>query len=266
MIQKSIFIISKMDCPSEERLIRMKLDSISDIQSLKFDIQERSLSVYHKGDYQEILASLDELKLDTKYDKTEQTEEIEIIIEDNSKEKSLLWQVLLINLFFFLLESVTGFLSNSMGLVADGMDMLADTMVYGLGLIAVGSTMAKKKNIAKISGYFQFALAIFGFGEVVRRFLGYEETPNFEIMISISVLALIGNSLCLYILNKSTNQEAHMQASMIFTSNDVIANIGVIVAGVLVLWTDSKYPDLIIGTLVLGLVFQGAYRILQLAK
>jgi Co/Zn/Cd efflux system component len=242
----------------------MKLDSISNVQSLKFDIRERSLSVYHKGDYQEILASLDELKLDTKYDKTEQTEEI--IIEDNCKEKSLLWQVLLINLFFFLLESVTGFLSNSMGLVADGMDMLADTMVYGLGLIAVGGSVTKKKNIAKISGYFQFALAIFGFGEVVRRFLGYEETPNFEIMISISVLALIGNSICLYLLNKSTNQEAHMKASMIFTSNDVIANIGVIVAGVLVLWTDSKYPDLIIGTLVLGLVVQGAYRILQIAK
>lgn len=253
-----------MDCPSEERLIRMKLDDISDIQSLKFDIQERSLWVYHKGDYQEILARLNELKLDTRYDKTEQAEEI--IIEDTSNETSLLWQVLLINLIFFLLESITGFLSNSMGLVADGMDMLADTMVYGLGLIAVGGSMAKKKNIAKMSGYFQFALAIFGFAEVVRRFFGYEETPNFEIMISISVLALIGNSLCLYLLNKSNNQEAHMKASMIFTSNDVIANIGVIVAGFLVLWTDSKYPDLIIGTLVLGLVLQGAYRILQLAK
>jgi len=41
-----------------------------------------------------------------------------------------------------------------------------------------------------------------------------------------------------------------MQASMIFTSNDVVINLGVITAGVLVNWLDSSKPDLIIGTIV----------------
>ena len=57
-----------------------------------------------------------------------------------------------------------------------------------------------------------------------------------------------------------------MQASMIFTSTDVIVNLGVIVAGVIVYLTASKLPDLTIGTIVFALVARGAYRILRLSK
>lgn len=102
--------------------------------------------------------------------------------------------------------------------------------------------------------------------EVIRRFIGVEEIPDFRMMIGVSVLALIANSICLYLLQKSKSKEAHMKASMIFTSNDVIINTGVIVAGVLVLLTQSKYPDLIVGTIVFLVVVRGAIRILKLGK
>ena len=57
-----------------------------------------------------------------------------------------------------------------------------------------------------------------------------------------------------------------MKASMIFTSNDVIINLGVIIAGFLVHMLNSNKPDLIIGTIVFILVIQGAYRILKLGR
>jgi Co/Zn/Cd efflux system component len=47
---------------------------------------------------------------------------------------------------------------------------------------------------------------------------------------------------------------------------DVIVNLGVIVAGVIVYLTASMLPDLIVGTIVFVLVGRGAYRILQLSK
>ncbi len=159
-----------------------------------------------------------------------------------------------------------GFLSNSMGLIADSLDMLADSLVYGLALFAIGGTTKVKKNIAKASGYFQLILAIFGITEVIRRFLGFGETPAFQLMIGISILALIGNAASLYLLQKSKSTEAHMQASMVFTSNDVIINVGVIIAGVLVFISDSKIPDLVVGTIVFFIVARGAYRILQISK
>jgi Co/Zn/Cd efflux system component len=188
------------------------------------------------------------------------------MVKSHDQERNVLWQVLAINFFFFILEMLTGFIAGSMGLVADSLDMLADSIVYGLSLFAVGGAVSRKKNVAKVAGYFQLALAVLGFAEVIRRFTGHGETPVFQLMIIISILALTGNTICLYLLQKSRSREAHIQASMIFTSMDVVANLGVIAAGVMVYLTASGFPDLIVGTIIFALVGRGSYRILQLAK
>jgi Co/Zn/Cd efflux system component len=264
-MNKTIFEISKMDCPSEENLIRMKLDGISSIAKLDFDIPNRKLTVFHSGQIDQIEQSVVELNLGGKKISTEQTDQTKF--KENENQKKLLWSVLAINLVFFIVEMTTGIISKSMGLVADSLDMLADSFVYGISLFAVGGTVIKKKRIAKLAGYFQITLAVIGFVEVLRRFLGAEKLPDFSTMIIVSILALIANGICLYILQKSkSKEEAHMQASMIFTSNDVIINLGVITAGLLVNWLNSSKPDLIIGTIVFGLVIQGAFRILKLSK
>jgi hypothetical protein len=44
-------------------------------------------------------------------------------------------------------QDETGWSSGSMGLVADSLDMLADALDYGLGLIAFDGIIAKKKSI-----------------------------------------------------------------------------------------------------------------------
>lgn len=265
-MQKTIYRISKMDCPSEEQIIRMELAGLSGIHSLNFDIPNRLLTVYHTEDCDTILQRLDNLKFDTSLLETVQIEKFSPVSHNPGLERTLLRQVLAINFVFFVVELSTGFISNSMGLVADSLDMLADSIVYGLALFAVGGTMLRKQIIAKVAGYFQLTLAGLGFLEVIRRFVGFEEVPAFQTMIIISILALAGNGLSLYLLQKSKSKEAHMQASMIFTSNDVIVNLGVIVAGVLVYLTNSKYPDLIIGTIVFFIVARGAFKILKLSK
>ena len=261
-MKRTIFKITKMDCPSEEQLIRMKLANLSDIKSLDFNIPDRILTVSHEGDYAPIYQKLDALNFNTSF--VSCVESNEVITSDHSTERKLLWQVLVINFFFFVLEIITGFIYNSMGLVADSLDMLADSLVYFMALLVVGGTLSRKRNVAAASGYFQILLAILGLGEVVRRFLGFRETPTFQVMIVVSVLALIGNALCLYLLQKSKSEEAHMKASQIFTSNDIIVNLGVILAAVLVYATNSRLPDLIIGIVVFFIVGRGAIKILKL--
>lgn len=262
---KTTFKVSKMDCPSEERLIRIKLEGMADIKKLEFDIPGRLVEIYHMNTYEGFLDALESLHLDTKLISSEEID-IEGMGDDPGQQSRVLWQVLAINFFFFVLEIIAGILAGSMGLLADSLDMLADSIVYGLSLFAVGGTVVLKKRIAGIAGYFQTALAVMGFVEVIRRFLGYGEVPDFRVMIIISVLALIGNASCLYLLQKSKSKEAHMQASMIFTSMDVIVNIGVIVAGAFVFLTGSNIPDLVVGTVVFVLVARGAYRILRLSS
>jgi Co/Zn/Cd efflux system component len=254
-----------MDCPSEESLIRMKLDGLSSIKKLDFDIENRMLAVFHSEEDPEIDKQLRELNLGSKRKETVNVRD-EDVPESVEIQSKLLWSVLIINFSFFVIEITTGLISKSMGLVADSLDMLADSLVYGLSLWAVGSTVTRKKKVARLSGYFQLLLAFLGLAEVVRRFISSEAPPDFRVLIIVSVLALIANAIALFLLQKSKSKEAHMKASMIFTSNDIIINSGVIIAGILVYLTQSKYPDLIIGALVFLVVVRGAFRILKLGK
>jgi Co/Zn/Cd efflux system component len=253
-----------MDCPAEEQMIRMKLEGMLQIKDLIFDIPNRLLEVYHEDDITAIESSIDNLDFNSTRLSTEDIEWTGS--SDKGIQRKALWIILLINFILFVVELTTGFISNSMGLVADSIDMLADALVYGLSLYAVGSFIARKKRIAKISGYFQMSLAVLGFVEVVRRFIGIGHLPVFQIMIIISLIALAGNIASLLILQRANTDEIHMKASMIFTSNDIIVNLGVILAGIMVFYTNSKVPDLAIGAIVFFLVARGAIRILKLSK
>ncbi|HET8886412.1 MAG TPA: cation diffusion facilitator family transporter [Salinimicrobium sp.] len=263
-MQKSEFTIQRMDCPSEEQLIRMKLERLQQIKYLDFDIPNRKLSVYHETEVDKIDEALSSLKLNSKLENTAEVDGLPV--NDTSVQKKTLWYVLGINFLFFVVEMTTGWISNSMGLIADSLDMLADSIVYALSLFAVGSTVIRKNKVAKASGIFQIVLAILGFIEVLRRFFEDSAIPLFGWMIGISILALIGNIVSLWLINKVKSSEAHMQASAIFTSNDILVNSGVILAGVLVYFLNSKLPDLIIGIIVFSFVMRGALRILKISK
>lgn len=261
---RTTFAVTKMDCPSEEQLVRMKLEGSSEVRALSFDLEQRRLEVVHSGDAATIARELDTLQLGSSLIDSVPSEDESF--ETAGAQRRLLIQVLVINLLFFAVEIVAGYLARSMGLVADSLDMLADAVVYGLSLYAVGRTARHKGSVATISGVFQLLLALLGLAETVRRFVTPLELPGFRAMIGISLLALAGNAACLYLLQKSRSREVHMQASMIFTSNDVIANVGVIVAGVLVLFTRSRWPDLVAGVAIFLLVGRGALRILRLSR
>ena len=62
-MQKSTYKITKMDCPSEENLIRMKLDGMTAIKNLDFDIPNRTLTVFHDGQGEQIEQSIIDLNL-----------------------------------------------------------------------------------------------------------------------------------------------------------------------------------------------------------
>ena len=57
-----------------------------------------------------------------------------------------------------------------------------------------------------------------------------------------------------------------MRASWILSTNDLIANLGVIVSGVLVSISGSRFPDLIVGTIISLIVVRGGVMILKDAK
>ncbi len=109
-------------------MIRMKLEGLTNIESLQFEIPARELTVYHTSGYGSILEALNSLDLDTRFISSDPVEITETH-QAHRQERHLLFQVLGINFFFFGLEMLTGFIAGSMGLLADSLDMLADSIV-----------------------------------------------------------------------------------------------------------------------------------------
>lgn len=90
--------------------------------------------------------------------------------------------------------------------------------------------------------------------------------PEPTLMIGVSFIALVANVICLALIAKHRDGEVHMRASWVFSKNDVIANVGVIAAGGLVLLLDEHWPDLVIGALIVFVVLRGGISILADAK
>ncbi|WDT85757.1 cation transporter [Alteromonas sp. 009811495] len=188
----------------------------------------------------------------------------EIEIKDQ-EQKAVLYWLLGINAVIFIIEMSVGLLADSTALIADSLDMLADAVVYGVGIYAVGKTIVHKANAAKVSGYFQLALGLLILFDIARR-ATFGSGPESMLMMGMGGVALIANVICLAIIRKQKNGEVHMRASWIFSANDVIANIGVILAGVMVYLFDTRWPDLVIGFIVSIVVLRGAVLILKDAR
>jgi Co/Zn/Cd efflux system component len=262
VLRESLFTVPKMDCPSEERMIRMALDEVAGVQSIRCDLSERQVRVVHGADPQEVSARLERLGLGAALIETTATPGA-AQVSDPIGEAQTLRIVLAINAVMFVGELAMAWFAQSAGLLSDSLDMFADAAVYGLALYAVGRSAHARTRTAHAAGWVQAALAIGALGEVVRRFL-WGSAPEPPLMMVVATVALAANVACLWLVTRHREGGAHMKASVIFSANDVIANAGVIVAGLLVSWTGSRYPDLVVGAVIAVIVGLGARRILRL--
>jgi Co/Zn/Cd efflux system component len=250
-------------------MIRMSLENCKSLKAMEFDIPGRMLRVYHDNDVDEINQKLINLNLGAKLLGTNEidSKELSEIIdnaksEDGKEFKVLIW-LLIINAVMFVVEFIVGIVAQSTGLIADSLDMFADAAVYATAIYAVGKSDQLKLKAAHLSGWLQVLLGLGALFEVMRRFI-YGSDPVSTLMISMGLVALVANVTCLMLIAKKKDSGAHMKASWIFSANDVIANTGVILAGILVMLTGSAIPDLLIGLIIVAFVLNGARRILQI--
>ena len=180
-------------------------------------------------------------------------------------EHRTLLMLLVINGVMFLAEAVVGWVAESTALLADSLDMLADAAVYGLSMYAVRQSTKIQQSAASISGVLQIALGIGVLAEIVRRAI-FGSEPTSLLMIGTGCIALVANLICLRLISKHRDGGAHMRVSWIFSKNDVIANTGVIIAGMLVMTLGSRVPDLVIGSIVAVVVVRGGMQIWRDAR
>jgi hypothetical protein len=263
-ISRSVFHIPGMDCPSEEQMIRLRLAD-AQVATMAFDLPGRSLVIDHGGLATDLLQRLEPLGYGAKLKESRplQVGDVAMAVADDAAESRVLWILLAINASMFVIEMIAGWWASSAGLIADAADMLTDAAVYGVALYAVGRDAKHKLAAARLAGLLQLFLALGALTETGRRIMT-GSSPEGVAMIGISLLALAANVTCLALISRHREGGVHMRASYIFTANDVLANLGVIVAGVAVAWTASPLPDWSIGAVISTMVLVSAVKILKL--
>lgn len=260
----STFHIPGMDCPAEEQVIRLRLADVP-TRFMDFDLPARTLVIGHAGDVEQLLARLAPLGWGTELMESRPLDDGKARqLPDDATEARVLWVLLGINALMFVIEMIAGWLAESAGLISDAVDMFADAGVYGVALYAVGRDARYKLSAARIAGGLQLMLALGALSETGRRIVT-GSSPQEIAMIGIALLALAANVSCLVLISRQRHRGVHMRASYIFSANDVLANLGVIVAGMLVAWTGNPLPDWVIGVVIGTMVLVGAIRILRLS-
>ncbi|WP_019197528.1 cation transporter [Afipia birgiae] len=190
--------------------------------------------------------------------------EIELDASNAAERKTLLW-VLGINFLQVIVAGLVGVLADSTGLLGAALDNLGDAGVYAVSIYAVGRTILAKVRVARLSGLLLIVLGLALLVEVLRRFFVGAE-PIGLAMIVTAIANAATNLLCLRLLRSHRDQGVHLKASWIFTTNDMLANAGIVVSGAAVMFFRSPLPDLIIGLVVVGIVLKGGWDILKEAR
>lgn len=181
------------------------------------------------------------------------------------RQGTVLKSVLAINAIMFVVEMAAGLLAGSVSLIADSLDMLGDTLVYGFSLYVISRGARMKAISALFKGGIMAAFGLFVLGQAVYKII-FPQVPEFEIIGAMGLLALAANGLCFALLWRHRDDDINMSSVWLCSRNDIIANASVMVAAVGVWLTASHWPDVIIG-LALAIVFlRSAAYVLREAK
>lgn len=177
-------------------------------------------------------------------------------------QRRVLIIVLAINAVMFVVEFGAGIIANSAALMADATDMLGDAAVYAVSLYALSRSDRWKAGAATFKGVFILMLGIGILGNVAYKIVN-GVPPSSTLMLGFGALALVANLICLRLLWRFRGQDVNMASTFECSRNDVISNMGVLIAAGAVAFTGSPWPDIIVGGAMAFIILRSAIRVLR---
>ena len=178
--------------------------------------------------------------------------------------RQALWIVIAINAAMFLVEGVAGLLAHSTSLLADALDMLGDALVYGFSLFVLARSARWQAGAALVKGALMLAFGLGVLWEAAYKIF-IPVMPDVKMMGVIGGLALAANLACFVLLYRHRGDNLNMSSTWLCSRNDLIANVGVLLAASgSSLWA-SRWPDILVGSIIAGLFLHSAFRVLGLS-
>ena len=169
--------------------------------------------------------------------------------------------VLMLNFMMFVIEFGAGLLAQSAALMADSVDMLGDSLVYGISLYALGRSIRWRAGAALIKGGFILLVGASVLVEIALKII-FERPPASDIMFLCGSMALVANLSCLGLLWPYRSHDVNLASTFECSRNDVIANLGVLAAAFAVAWANSPWPDIAVALAIAFIFFRSALRVI----
>jgi cation diffusion facilitator family transporter len=174
----------------------------------------------------------------------------------------VLWIVLVINAVMFMVEGWAGLLAHSTSLLADALDMLGDALVYGFSLFVLARSARWQAGAALIKGGFMLVFGLGVLGEALFKVF-HPVMPDVGTMGLIGGLALTANLVCFYLLYSHRGDNLNMSSTWLCSRNDLIANVGVLLAAGGSYLLVSRWPDILVGGSIAALFLSSAFGVLH---
>jgi cation diffusion facilitator family transporter len=179
--------------------------------------------------------------------------------------RKVLWIALWVNTIVFIVQLTAAIMANSSALLADSIDMIGDVMAYAISLYAFNRGDRWISRASLFKGIIIAVLAIIVFIDASKKIFIIEPIPSSHLMLIFSVVGLTANSFCLWLLTKYRDENLNMKSVWICSRNDILVNVSVIIAAILIYYFNSQWPDVIVGLSLSVILLYSAYHITQLS-
>ena len=170
----------------------------------------------------------------------------------------------LINLIMVALDLTYGLMMNSASLLSDAANNSGDVFILGSSIIVLSSTTAVKNQLALLKGIIMTVFGLWAFYHVYLGLIG-ESKLSGGVISFIGVISLIGNTSVALMMYRHQHKDINFKSAFICCRNDAIASAGIIIAGLLVIFSGSFWPDIIIGGIIAVIVCNGGIKIIRLS-
>ncbi len=268
--------ITGMDCASDAAEIDAAARTVAGVSSVRVSVASQLMTLL-VDDATIVLPRVEAVVTDLGYrldrlrDDSSDTSSDHVVPtnERNSAPRRLsstytraLWIVVLLNLGYGIIETLGGFVSDSQALKADALDFLGDGGITLLGLVASGWSLRWRARSALVQGLFLGALGSGVLVVTIYRVV-VPQQPEAGLMGAFGVVALIVNVTAALVLIPHRTGDANVRAVWLFSRNDAIGNLAVVMASLLVAWTGRAWPDLVVAALIAVLFLHASWSIVR---
>lgn len=269
MTQQVRYRVTGMDCPSCAAKIEAATRKVTEVEDVKVSIASQVMTL-RMNDVAALAAVESAVKgIGYKLTRMQEGKDDDELPKDLTHVtlayRRALWIVILLNAGYGIAEMIGGFIAGSQALKADALDFLGDGSITLFGLLAIGWSLRWRARSALIQGIF---LALMGTGVLLNtayRFF-FLQTPESELMGILGAIALVINIVAAVVLMPHRAGDANVRAVWLFSRNDAIGNLVVVIAAGLVAWTRTPWPDLIAASVIASLFLHASWSIIRDAR